>query len=248
MFTLTEYGREAISAAASGDTKILFHSIKTTDATEPTPPEDNGGFEGLGPTKQTAYISNVTWDKGNDSVVVTAVVSNKDLVSAYNINGIGLYAECKGLFNNPVKLLGYEYLETSDVMPLPTRDIVSYTYSIVIKIANAEGIDFTLEDGTYAAAADVQNLTELVQTNAAKFFHIRLNNTTSTKEKQGFYWAQEVSAPGVTSEYFAIAFVSSGTYPATYIVETAENKLRLWFETRPGTSTYVDIVCFPTYT
>lgn len=247
MITLTDYGRDLISAAMDGITQINFHSIKTTEETKITEPTDSYNYEGLGASKQTAYVSNVTWDRENDCVIVTATVSNKDLAAAYDINGIGLYANGTDVSRFPVKLFGYEYFASPDHMPLPTDEIVSYTYTIVIKIASAEQIDFTLVDGAYASAVDVQDLTNLVHTNEANKLVIRCNQTTASTEKSGFNYMQEVSVQGMTADHWVDGFVSGGTYNGLWAIESFADKLRLWFVTQPATNVYITAVYLKTY-
>lgn len=243
-FVLTEYGKTAVNMAASGGTKITITAVKSSDSTTLT----TDTYPDFTSIVQTVSPSSIAYKSDTGTALVTAVFTNTALTRAYTIRAVGLYAKCTGDYTmNTAKLFGYCILSSADSMPLPTNEPISYTYQLNTKVADTDAITVEITEGSYAAASDFMDLANLVHTNEANAVLVRLNATTESTERAGYNWLQEVSVQGMTASYWAWATVSSGTYNATFAVETAENKLRLWFPTKPTTSTYLTVIYFPTY-
>ena len=247
-FVLTTFGQRAVTAAQEGTTVIHITDAKTADSTEFT----SDFYYDFVSKVQTVQPSSMSFDKtGTGTALITVAFSNSSVVRAYDIVAVGLYAYCTGVFSqgtaNKPKLFGYCILDNPDSMPLPTVDTISYTYQINAKVSNTDAITIELTDVAYASASDFMELTNVVHTNEANAITVRLNNTAESTERPGYKWLQEVSIQGMTEDFKALAEVKSGTYNGSFRVETAENKLRLFFVNKPGTSVYLDVIYFPTY-
>lgn len=243
-FVLTEYGKTAVNMAASGGTKITITAVKTSDSTSLT----TDTYPDFTSIVQTVPPSSISYKSDVGTALVTAVFTNTALSQAYTIRAVGLYAKCAGDYTmSTARLFGYCILDSADSMPLPTSEPISYTYQLNTKVADTETITIELIEGAYASATDFYELTNLVHTNEANSITVRLNATVESSERAGYNWVQEVSVQGMTADYYISAWISSGTYNGQFLVESAANKLRLWFVTKPGTSVYLNVIYFPTY-
>ena len=243
-FRLTEYGKTALLAAMAGSTTITITNVKTSDVTTFTSDE----YPDFTNTVQSVLPSAIALKTDVGTALVTAVFSNSNLTSAYSIKAVGLYAKCSGSYvMNTPRLYGYCILDSADSMPLPTSEPISYTYLINTKVSEASAITVEMTEGAYAAASDFSELTNLVHTNEANNLTIRLNATVESSERAGYNWLQEVSVQGMTADFWPDGFISSGSYNSVWTIETAADKLRLWFVTKPSTSAYVKIAYMKTY-
>ena len=243
-FVLTEYGKIAVNMATSGGTKITITAVKTSDSTSLTT-DTYPDFTSIG---QTVPPSSISYKSDVGTALVTAVFTNTALSQAYTIRAVGLYAKCAGDYTmSTARLFGYCILDSADSMPLPTSEPISYTYQLNTKVADTETITIELIEGAYASATDFYELTNLVHNNEANSITVRLNSTAASTERGGYNWLQEVAVQGMTNEYWVDATISSGTFNGSYAVESATDKLRLWFVTKPATSVYLKVIYFPTY-
>lgn len=242
---LTDYGKEAIAAASAGKTVISFTSLKTTNTQTTTTPV--GGKQNFTTIKQTVSPSRISFDKNTDTAVVSGLFSNEGLGEPYTIMGVGLYAKCTGEYAQATEaLFAYEFFTPGDFMPLPTDFPQSYSYQFNTTITDGDTVNITIAPGTYAPAADLQTLADLVEEFKPKNIRIRCNNTTANTEKTGYNFKQEVAVPGITADYWVDAQVSGGNYYGLYQVESAADKLILWFTTKPATSVYITVVYIKT--
>ena len=253
---LTDFGREAVNAAMSGLTKIRFNCLKTGSSAliigrmERDPATGRfKAYRDLETIEQTANISSIKYDETTTTVVVSGTFSNENLAKAYDIVEVGLYATCEGEYTETTpRLFAYKvFFEPLDHMPLPTDLPTSFTYDFNSTVSDESVVNLIIEPGTYASAADVQNLTNLVHTNEPQSISIRCNNTVETTEKTGYNYMQEISLQGITDKYWVGGQISAGTYVGTCAVESLTDKIRLWFDTKPATSVDVIVTYFKTY-
>ena len=152
---ITQYGKDAIAAAAAGQTKISFTNLKTSDTgtlTTDTYPD----FQSI---KQSISPSSITMDSQTDTAKVAGLFNNNNLGMAYQIKAVGLYATCAGAFAMPTpRLFAYELFGTPDFMPLPSEAPTSYTYAFNTTINDAATVEVVIQPGDYALASDLQDV------------------------------------------------------------------------------------------
>ena len=244
IFTLTDYGQTAMTAAMAGETEITITSAKTSDSTKLT----TDAYPDFVNTVQTVTPSGIALKTDTGTALVTAVFTNSSVATAYQIKAVGLYATCAGSYRmSTPRLYGYCILDNPDSMPLPTVEPISFTYLINTKVSNTSAITIEMTDGAYASASDFYELTNLVHTNEPQSISIRCNNTVENTEKTGYNYMQEISLQGITDKYWIDGFISAGTYNGIWAVESLTDKIRLWFLTKPATSVFVTITYFKTY-
>ena len=242
--TITDYGQQAIASAMAGQTQITITDMKTSDSTFIV---KQGDYWELSSVKQSVAPSSLTFDERTRTAIVSGLFRNTDLTTAYTIQAVGIYARCTGEYEMlEPKLFAYELLTPGDFMPLPSTAPTSWTYEFNTQISSGSAVNIIITEGSYALASDFESLQARVRSNECMFSIVRLNNTQSSAEMLGYEWMQEISTPGVTENHWATSWISAGSYNPPYGVETLENKIRLWFPTKPSTSTYLTLVYMPT--
>lgn len=71
--------------------------------------------------------------------------------------------------------------------------------------------------------------------------NIRCNATEASTDKAGFNYKQEVTWTNMAADDYVDGYVSAGTYNGLWAIESAANKVILWFVTQPATSVYVTV-------
>lgn len=244
---ITEYGQEAIAAATAGKTVISFTSLKTTNSRQINQTSD--GKRNFATIVQSISPSRIDFNKSLNTVVVSGLFSNEGLGQAYTIVGVGLYAKCTGEYAQETEaLFAYEFFTPGDYMPLPTDFPQSYSYQFNTTITDGDTVNITIAPGTYAPAADLMELTNLVHTNEPRHTPpIRCNSTVADTSIEGYSWSQEYAIQGMTEDYWVDVAITSGSHNTAIRVESLQDKVKLYFVAQPAASLYVTVTYFKTY-
>ena len=123
-------------------------------------------------------------------------------------------------------------------LPAETANTLDGT-ECVVGFDTAEGKKITINNLATFINAAVKTLRKEVTCNAP------VEDTSIS----GYNWKQEVAWSGVTANHaIGNVYVSSGTYNATYRVDTAADKIILYFSTKPATSVKIMVTVTPTTT
>lgn len=132
-FKFTKKGKEFLSELVASDKNLKFNNIITSsDVVQDTAIKD---LTNISNPKQTIKVSKISKDVTNpspvsdkSSVILTTVITNKDVSASYAINTIGLTAiNDKG----QEVLLGVVLAKSPDIMPSTTE---ASTYSMIVRI------------------------------------------------------------------------------------------------------------------
>lgn len=154
----TQKGRELIAQMLSGEEKITFTKVRSSDATYTL--DELEGLEELAGIKQTNDVSKVTRTNPT-SVKVETVFTNTELTEGYNMRTVALYAQD----GNGGEILYAAAVETSGNCFIPAFGgvTVSGAYiQLTTTVSNEENVTLEVDNSVFATIGDIRELQEQI--------------------------------------------------------------------------------------
>lgn len=150
----TQKGRELIAQMLSGEEKITFTKVRSSDAAYTL--DELESLEELGSIKQVSDVSKVT--RTNPTTVkVETVFTNTEITEGYNMRTVALYAQD----GNDGELLYAAAVETSGNCFIPAFGgvTVSGAYiQLTTTVSNAENVTLEVDNSVFATIGDIREL------------------------------------------------------------------------------------------
>ena len=153
----TQNGRALIAQMLSGEDKIVFTKVRSSDTAYTL--EELENLEELTGIKQTNSISKVSRTNPT-SVKVETVFTNTELTEGYNMRTIALYAQ-----DGDEEILYAAAIETSGncFMPAFGGTTVSGAYiQLVTTVSNAENVTLEVDNSVFATIGNIRDLQEQI--------------------------------------------------------------------------------------
>lgn len=81
----------------------------------------------------------------------------------------------------------------------------------------------------------------LLTTGCDPIYLIRCNSPVESTDMPGFKYVQDYTVQGMTADYTLDAYIASGSHNGIWRVETATNKIRVWFMVTPSVNLYIGV-------
>ncbi len=150
----TQKGRELIAQMLSGEEKITFTKVRSSDVAYTL--DELEGLEELASIKQTNDVSKVTRTNPT-SVKVETVFTNTELTEGYNMRTVALYAQD----GDGGEILYAAAVETSGNCFIPAFGgvTVSGAYiQLTTTVSNAENVTLEVDNSVFATIGDIREL------------------------------------------------------------------------------------------
>lgn len=149
-FVITDGGKELLTKAMAGETKLTFTQASTSDKSYTE--ETAAKLTKLDSIKQTVTITDL--EKTDSKVELSVLVDNQSLTKAYSIRAIGIYAQDD---SGTATLLGVA-IETvnPDYMPvLAGKELTEYEYVLTIVMESTSQITIEVDPLATATKEDL---------------------------------------------------------------------------------------------
>ena len=158
-FVITDGGKELLTKAMAGETKLTFTQASTSDKSYTE--ETAAKLTKLDSVKQTVTITDL--EKTDSKVEISVLVDNQSLAKAYSIRAIGIYAQDD---SGTATLLGVA-IETAnpDYMPvLAGKELTEYEYVLTIVMESTSQITIEVDPLATATKADLEKVASRIDT------------------------------------------------------------------------------------